>query len=337
MKVGEAPRSARFRHAREAEWNELDRIVDQVLARGLSTLGDEDLERLPMLYRGVVASLEVARRTTMDRALVAYLDALATRAYLAIYASRRAERGVLLRFFGVTFARRVRSMRFEVGLSALLMALGTVVSYVLVRLDPSWYFAFVSPGLAGDRAPGATREMLRATLYAREVDGLDVFASFLFTHNTGIGLMAFALGFAAGVPTALLVFTNGLMLGAFLALFASHGLLGPLLLWLLPHGVPELLAVVLCGAAGFHVAAALVAPGQRTTRDALVRSGRRASTVVTGCVLLFAVAGLIEGIFRQVVTSDVLRAVLVGFDVVWLGTWLLLGGRGEVDEDADEP
>lgn len=336
MNTPDAPRSARFRHEREAEWNELDGLVDRVLLRGLSTLGDAELERLPMLYRGVVASLEVARRTTMDRALVAYLDALATRAYLAIYASRRAERGVLLRFFGLTFPRRVRSMRWEVALSTLLLALGTLVSYVLVRLDASWYFAFVSPGLAGDRAPGATREMLRSALYARESEGLDVFASFLFTHNTGIGLMAFALGFAAGVPTALLVFSNGLMLGAFLALYASHGLLLPLLGWLLPHGVPELLAVVLCGAAGFHVAAALVAPGARTTRDALVRSGRRASTVVTGCILLFAVAGVVEGVFRQVITDDALRAALIAFDVLWLGTWLVLGGRGLSDEVADE-
>ncbi len=330
------PRSARFRHAREAEWHELDRLVERALAKGLASLDDRELERLPMLYRGAVASLEVARKTTMDRALLSYLEALATRAYLAIYASRRAERGVLLRFFVRTFPRRVRAMAREVGLSALLLGLGCVVAFVLVRVDPSWYFAFVSADLAGDRIPGATTESLRAALYTQETEGLDLFASFLFTHNTGIGLMAFALGFAAGVPTALLVFTNGLMLGAFLALYAHHGLLPNLLGWLLPHGIPELLAVILCGAAGFHIARALIAPGERTTRDALVAAGRRASTVVTGCVLLFAVAGIVEGVFRQVVTDDAVRAALATFDVVWLGVWILLSGRGraEVDDEA---
>jgi len=329
-------RSARFRATRESEWDDLDRIVDVALRRGLAVLSDEELERLPLLYRSAVASLEVARKTTMDRALVVYLEALAARAYLAIYASRRAERGVLTRFFGVTFPRRVRSMGREVALSAFLLLLGVVVAFALVTKDPSWYFAFMSADLAGDRAPGATTEMLRSALYTRETEGLDVFASFLFTHNAGIGLTAFALGFAAGIPTALLVFTNGLMLGAFLALYAQHGLLPNLLGWLLPHGIPELLAVVLCGAAGLHIARALVSPGDRSTRDALVRAGRRASTVVTGSVLLFAIAGVIEGVFRQVVTSDLLRAALAGFDAVFLLAWIGFGGIGSKDEDADE-
>jgi uncharacterized membrane protein SpoIIM required for sporulation len=223
----------------------------------------------------------------------------------------------------------------EVGLSTLIFFVGIAVSWILVSMDSSWYFAFVSADLAGDRIPGATTEVLRSALYDKEVEGLDVFASFLFTHNAGIGLMAFALGFAAGVPTALLMFTNGLMLGAFLALYAQHGLLLPLLGWLLPHGIPEMLAVVLCGAAGFHIAGALLAPGDRSTREALVLAGRRASTVVTGCVLLFAIAGIIEGVFRQTVTDDFARTALAVFDVMWLGLWIGLSGLGSRDEDAE--
>lgn len=331
-----ALRSARFRAAREREWDELDRMVEVALARGLMALPDEDLERLPMLYRGVVASLEVARKTTMDRALVAYLEALASRAYLAIYASRRSERGVLLRFLGVTFPKRVRSMGRELGLSTFVFALGVVVAWILVARDPSWYFAFVDGGMAGDRAPGATTEALRSTLYSRGDGDLDVFTSYLFTHNAGIGLTAFALGFAAGVPTALLVFTNGLVLGAFFALFASHGLLPNLLGWILPHGIPEILAVLLCGAAGLHIGRALVSPGDRSTRDALVRAGRRASTVVTGAVLLFAIAGVIEGVFRQLVTGDLQRFALASFDVVFLTAWIGFGGFTSEDVDADD-
>lgn len=329
-------RSTRFREAREKEWAELDAMVARALASGLSALKDDELERMPMLYRAAVSSLEVARKTTMDRALVTYLEALAARAYLAIYASRRSERGVLARFFAVTFPRRVRAMGREVGLSSVLFFVGIFVSYALVRMDSTWYFAFVGSDLAGDRVPGATTSTLRNALYEHSTEGLDIFASFLFTHNAGIGLMAFALGFAAGVPTALLVFTNGLMLGAFLALYSSHGLLLPLLGWLLPHGIPEMLAVVLCGAAGFHIARALLWPGLRSTRDALMLAGRRASTVVTGCVLLFAVAGLIEGIFRQTVTDDVARALLAGLNVAWLVVWIGLSGIGQKDDEADE-
>jgi uncharacterized membrane protein SpoIIM required for sporulation len=51
-----------------------------------------------------------------------------------------------------------------------------------------------------------------------------VFATFLFTHNARIAILAFALGFAFGVPSVLLMVMNGAGLGAFVALFASRGL-----------------------------------------------------------------------------------------------------------------
>jgi uncharacterized membrane protein SpoIIM required for sporulation len=215
----------------------------------------------------------------------------------------------------------------ELSLSAALFFLGVLVAYLLVRSDSEWYFAFVAEALAGGRTPGATTEFLRNGLYQSDDSALSIFASWLFTHNAGIGLLAFALGFAAGVPTAFLVFTNGLMLGAFAALYDEHGLLWPLLGWILPHGVPEIGAVILCGAGGLALGRAVIAPGARSVRGALVDAGRRGALVALGSVALFLIAGLIEGIFRQVVTHDGLRFALAIANAIWLSAWIALGGR----------
>lgn len=331
------PRSARFRREREAEWAELDALVERSLVSGLGSLEPTELHRLPMLYRAAISSLSVARKTAMDRALVAYLEGLVMRAYLVVYGSRRPERSPVARFFLVEFPRRIRAMGRELGLSTLLFSLGVSVAFGLVMLDPDWYYAFVSQDLAGGRVPGASRDFLRSVLYDGDGgEGLAIFASFLFTHNAGIGLLAFALGFAAGVPTALLVFGNGLMLGAFLALYARVGLLPNLLGWLLPHGVPELGAVILCGAAGFHLGRALLFPGALRVRDALAAAGRRSATVIAGCVFLFLVAGLVEGVFRQVVKNDALRFALAGFNLSWFLAWLFLAGRTTDGKTAPE-
>ena len=323
-----ALRSVEFRRQREAEWIELGELADRVLERGLSSLGEDELERLPRLYRATVASLAVARRTALDRALVTYLEALAARAYLAIYGTRRTRRGALLRALLDVFPRRVRALRWELLASFGITALGTLVSFVLVSSDPAWYYAFVDPALAGGRDPSAPTEELRSALYTTEGhEELSLFASFLFVHNAGIGILCFALGFAAGVPTAFLLFQNGLMLGAFLALYASRDLLVPLLGWLLPHGIPEIGAVILCGAAGLALGRAMVLPGVRTLRRSLADSGRTASLIVLASVFLFAIAGVIEGVFRQVVNDDGTRFGLAAFNALWLGAWLLLGGR----------
>jgi uncharacterized membrane protein SpoIIM required for sporulation len=320
----------RFRRDREAEWAELETILERALPRGLGALHETELSRLPLLYRSAVSSLSVARKTAMDRALVGYLESLASRAYLAVYTSRTSDASAFVRFFAQGFPRAVRSMLPELALSCLVFALGIAVSYGLVRFDdPEWYFAFVDPGLAGGRSPGATTEYLRSVLYDTDhgAEGmLSVFASALFYHNASIGLTAFALGFAAGVPTALLVFQNGLMLGAFLALYDDHGLLLPLCGWLLPHGVPEIGAILLCGAGGLAMGRAMLAPGERTTRVALTDAGRRGAVVAAGSVLLFLVAGAVEGVFRQTVTNDLLRFGMATFNMAWIGAWLVLGG-----------
>ncbi len=322
------PRSVRFRNEREREWQELEDLAERALRRGLPALGEDELHRLPALYRGAVASLHVARQTAMDRALVRYLDTLVGRAYLAVYTSRKPERRALGRFFLETIPRSVRALGTELALSTAFMGLGVVVAYMLVRLEPTWYFAFVDESLAGGRTPGATTEFLRQTLYDEQHDGLSIFASFLFVHNAQIALLSFALGFAAGVPTAILLFTNGLMLGAFVALFHQHDLLVPLLGWLTPHGVPEIGALLLAGAGGFALGRAVLAPGTRSVRAALVAAGRTGAGVIAGAVALLLYAGVIEGVFRQTITDDALRFAVAAANATWLFVWLVLAGRG---------
>ena len=332
------PRSVAFRAEREAQWAELDGLVERALKGGLKTLGEQELRRLPVLYRATLSSLSVARKTALDRSLVAYLDALAARAYLAMYGSRRSTRGALRHLLFVAFPQQVRGIGGELLASTIITALGVVVAAALMQVDAGWYDAFVDPSLAGGRDPQASTDFLRDALYGGgEEEGLGIFATFLFTHNAKIGLLAFALGFAAGIPTALLLFTNGLMLGAFLSLYASRGLLFNLVGWLLPHGIPEIGAIVLCGAAGMHLGRAMLWPGQRTVRDALQTAGRKAAVVVLGSVVLFAIAGVVEGVFRQLITHDGVRYGLAAINAVWFFGWLLFGGRGETPSTGESP
>lgn len=328
MSSTQVPRSVRFRLEREQEWLALEHIVERALNRGLRVLTAEELQQLPRLYRDVLSALSVARNTALDRNMVAYLDSLAARAYLVMYGARRIRRGQFARFLLSDFPRLVRGMSAEVALSLAFFAVGTIVAYVLVRAEASWFYTFLPVEYAGGRDPSAATETLRETLYdGGDSNWLGTFSSFLFTNNARIGMTAFALGFAAGVPTALLLFVNGLIVGAFFALFADRGLGVETLGWLLPHGVPEITAVILCGAAGLHIGRALIAPGPYRVSDALVRAGKRSAIVVGGAIALFAYAALVEGIFRQVVQGEAPRFAMAAFNAAWLFSWLALGGR----------
>ena len=105
---------------------------------------------------------------------------------------------------------------------------------------------------------------------------------------------------AVVIPVFYLLFSNGVMLGAMSALYHSRGMALDWWGWILPHGVTELLAIVLCGAAGLVQGQAVVFPGRRTRlpgRDDSCRvrrgSGRHnAGAAFTGAL---ADAGVFDG------------------------------------------
>lgn len=325
------PRSVLFRKEREASWQELEDIVRRVQNKSLSTLDDRDLQRLPLLYREAMNSLSVARATALDRSLVHYLEALCAQSYLAIYGARRPSRRMLWALF-VAIPLEIRKASRELLLAILFFAAGIAVAWALVDRDPQWFHVFVSPQMAGGRTPWASTEALQNTLYETQQksgDALSVFASFLFTNNARVGMLAFSLGFLLGIPAALLLFYNGLLLGGFLSLFASRGLLIPFLGWLLPHGVPEIFAVLLCGGAGFLMGRALLLPGPLLRTEALRNAGLRASLIVTGAIFLFAYAALFEGFFRQLIVDDLLRFLVAALQCLLLLWWFRLSHQQE--------
>jgi uncharacterized membrane protein SpoIIM required for sporulation len=177
----------------------------------------------------------------------------------------------------------------------------------------------VPAGLSEGRDPDASTEALRKVLFeSPDPNSLTFFSSFLFTHNAEIALLSFALGFACCLPTVFLLVSNGFMVGALLAVYTQHGLGGELGGWLLIHGVTELFAITLAGAAGFRIGWTLAFPGSASRLDALALNGRVAATTMIGVVLMLAIAGLLEGFARQLITSTSVRyAVAAATAIGW--------------------
>jgi uncharacterized membrane protein SpoIIM required for sporulation len=302
--------ASRFRAAHEADWERLDRLVTRIEKRSIRALSDDDILALPLLYRTTLSSLAVARDTSLDRGLIVYLERLSTRAYFQIYGVQTSAWRQLGHFFARGWPKAVQSLWRETLICVLLDLAAALVAYFLVRNDPSWFYGIIPEGLANGRDPSATAEALRATLYDRHDDMLATFATYLFTHNSQIAIFAFALGFAFAVPTILLILYNGLMLGAFFAVFAAKGLAFNLGGWLAIHGTTELFAISIAGAAGLRIGMAIAFPGRDTRTEAAVSAGRPAALAMAGAVVMLAVAGLLEGIGRQTIVDDTSRYLI---------------------------
>jgi uncharacterized membrane protein SpoIIM required for sporulation len=323
-------KSYQFRAERQKKWTQLEDMVQRAEKSGMASLSSDEIFELPHLYKGALSSLSVARSISLDKNVVDYLEALVARAYFLLHNQQRTVGAAFKNLVVYGIPAAVRSIRQEILVSVTVFMLGLIAAFFLVQQNTDWYFSFVEPSLAGDRQPAASAEELRNGLYADsdKISGLDVFATQLFTHNSRVGILAFALGFALGLPTIWLLFTNGAMLGAFMSLYYSKGLLFELGGWLIIHGSTEISAILLCGAAGLAIARHYIFPGDFSRLEALSIHGKRAALVAFGCIFMFLFSGILEGFARQLVTNDLVR---YGTGIVFFTGWVwyfTFGGRG---------
>jgi uncharacterized membrane protein SpoIIM required for sporulation len=318
-----------FRAEREVDWARLETILDRVEKRSPKALSDDDLFALPVLYRATLSSLSVARATSLDRGMIDYLEALSLRAYLYLYGIERGIGKRIAHFFTHDWPGAMRALWGETLVALALLVAGVVAGWLLVAADVSWYPAIVPEGMAQGRGPEATAALLKSMLYDKAGrEWLGPFAAYLFTHNAQIAILAFALGFAFGIPTLLLVLYNGAMLGALLQVYFSKGVGVDLAAWLSVHGTTELFAIVLAAAAGLRIGTRVAFPGALSRMAAARKAGRTAATAMAGVVAMLLVAGLLEGFARQLVNDLTLRFAIGGAMLtLWITYFYLLRPR----------
>lgn len=314
-------RSRRFRVEREADWRELERLLRKIDRFGTRRLTDDELLALPTLYRSALSSLSVARATSLDQSVIVYLESLSERAYYSLYGTKPPIWKRALYFLKTGWPEAVRAVWPELLISFSILLLACLLSLSFVLNDPEWFYSFADASLAGERTPAATREQLLDVIYTdpEDASGLGIFATALFSHNSGIAILAFALGFAFGIPTIILLIQNGLMLGAFIALHIQKGLGYEIGGWLTVHGTTEIFAIVLAGAGGLHIGRSVAFPRQLSRLQSAAKAGDVGGRVLGGVVIMLFVAGLLEAYPRQLISSDEVRYII---GLTMLALWL---------------
>src|ERR1043166_7127071 len=128
--------SRRFRAAREEEWRRLEEIVTNAERHSVKSLSDDDLLALPLLYRGALSSLSVARETSLDLELVSYLEELCARAYFFVYGVRTSAGSRVAAFFARDCPLAIQGLWRETLVSFAITLIGALAGYLLVANDP---------------------------------------------------------------------------------------------------------------------------------------------------------------------------------------------------------
>jgi len=160
-------------------------------------------------------------------------------------------------------------------------------------------------------------------------------SSLIITNNIKVTMIVFAGGIATlGTLTLYEIAFNGLMLGGMAALFAHKGFGLDFWATIAPHGVIELSAIQIAGAAGLQFTQAILAPGRLRRIDALRLAGRRAGVLMIGVAGLLVIAGTIEGFVSPQRTSEAFRLGFGATTAVLLFAYLALAGREPAKDTA---
>jgi uncharacterized membrane protein SpoIIM required for sporulation len=285
---------ATFVERRTAAWNELDALLSRAARRGIRALDPAQVEELGRLYRAVTSDLAYADGRGFDRRLIFYLNRLVARSHAYVYGGAAASGWERIgHFFSRDFPREFRRSFGFFALCSAITIVSAIVAYVLIRVAPGNAYAILPDQLI----PPTIKKSLHDSNFAFDPSTSPLASSEIITNNIRVAIVAFAGCVTLGIGTLYIILFNGLMLGGVGALFTNAGFGADFWATVAPHGVIELTAIQIAGAAGLLLSAAILAPGRLRRRDALAAAGRRAGILILGVCAMLCVAGTIEGFY----------------------------------------
>ena len=305
-----------FVRRREPSWKELEDLLSR--AGGLRKLNGTELLRLGSLYRRLTADLAYSRQRFADPALNEYLNRLAQRGYSRVYVTRKGGSKI------VPFLTRGFPLMLRKNVKIFLLALAlfyapSIFAFFHVIENPDAAEVFMDREFF-EMARGRIESGVAADVVSG--DETAIVSAAVMTNNIQVSMICFAGGALIGLPTLYALLANGLMLGSFAGMFHSAGMGYTMWTSILPHGVCELTAICLAGAAGLRLASSIVLPGKRRRAESIKIGAQESISLLGGSILLLVIAGIIEGFLSFTEAPDALKwGVTIGtalFCVVYL-------------------
>jgi uncharacterized membrane protein SpoIIM required for sporulation len=263
----------------ERSWRRLDE-----LARARRRTGAE-ADELVRLYQATATDLSAIRSAAPDPEMLTRLSQLVGRGRAAIAGTHEPAWRDVTRFAVVTAPAVLYRLRWWTVAVMVAFVVTAVVGGVWVATNPDALAAMGTP---------AEREQYVDEAFAEYYDPGAGFAATVWTHNAFLTAVCIGTGIT-GIGPVYFLFTNAVAVGNIGGMMAAHDALDVFLSLILPHGMLELTAVFVAGAAGLKVFWAWVAPGPRTRGRALAEEARALFTAALALAGVLAISGLVEG------------------------------------------
>jgi len=292
---------------RRRNWQELERLCDEVQTLRKSELNPAVISRFATLYRAACADLALADAYQLPPNTVRYLHQLVARAHNQLYRSRPFEPAAWMELLFEQVPRRIFSDRC-VQLAFLLFWGVFILSAVLASrkdLWPDYAEQVLTPSMIHQLEQNFD-EPLTGRAYELNL----IMAAGYIQHNTSIGLKCFAGGLLI-IPGLFVTMFNAGFLGAAFGYMARPEVSAGenFFQFVTAHGPFELTAVVLSAGAGLRLGVSLLITHGFTRVDSLRKTANEAMPIMAAAMILFFLAAFTEAFISPSSLPYVIKAI----------------------------
>lgn len=293
---------------REASFVERNKEKWTLIENNLSISKDVDPDVLASNYIELTNDLAYAQTFYPESKVRKYLNELAVTAHQKIYKDQKASNNKFRSFVMEEIPQAIWSTRRPLMYSLLIFILASVIGFLSAMYDVDFVRLIL-----GDQYVDSTIESIRAGDPAAVYGKGSNFGSAIWItiNNVRVAFMAFAFGLFLSVGTGYILFSNGIMLGAFHQLFFQYGVMGKAMSAIWIHGTIEISVIVVAGGCGFAIGNSLLFPGSYTRLASFVRTAKTAMKVLLSTVPFFVVAGTLEGFVTRYYEVSVWLCVII--------------------------
>lgn len=294
-------------------WKELEYFSKIINKKGVKKLPSKDVVKFLRTFRHSSHDLAYATTHYPKSSVVSYLNSLVGKCHSHIYAVKKVSPSSLIKYIVYDFPRLLKEYRWFVISSFACFIIGMILSMILVVINVDNAGMFLPQDLISSIKGGQT---------GSNQWNYPLMSSYIMINNITVSFKAFVMGITLGIGTIYVLFFNGVQLGALTALIYKYG--DPINYWslILPHGIIELTAIFISGAAGFIIAKSILLPGEYSRKHALIKGSKKSISLIIGVIFMLIIAGIIEGFFTPLNISPSLKLIFAAITAIILTIYL---------------
>lgn len=280
---------------REASFVKQNKEKWMVFENALHNNAKINPDDLASYYIHLTNDLSYAQTYYPESKTLLFLNSLASEAHQKIYITKRESKNKIVSFWKYEFPLFFIAYQKTLLYAFLIFITAVCIGIVSTLNDDSFVRLIL-----GDNYVNMTIENIeKGEPMAVYKSGSNI-GSFLgiTINNIRVAIIAFAFGVFFSVGSMYILFSNGIMLGAFITFFYNYGILEKTsTIWL--HGTIEISVIVIAGCAGLVMGNSFLFPKTYSRRVAFTKGAKDGLKIVVSTIPFFIIAGFIEGFITR--------------------------------------